>query len=390
MTLTFLGRANHGIEWIASAELELRSARVWRVEHRALRFQFSAEPTAAILAGLRTLDDVFLWLADLDDVPRDRSGLTRLASLALDLDRSALDPTLLDRTAAQLSALRPVTTRTFTVVASAIGKRNYGRYEMEEAVGMALARSNPGWHFEDSRLGTPDSDRLSLRLHVAGGAFLAARVFHQPLHRRAYRTDTFPGALRPPVAAAMALLVDPLAGQRLLDPFCGAGTIPIELAACRSDLHLLASDASAEHLESARHNARRAGAHIELRVAPVQALTVRPESLDAIVTNPPWDQKVELVRSGRTQHWLRHLAPALHSKGRAVVLGTDPNALAAAARAAGLELALAFQISLFGSFPTISCLTRLGADFFRSEGAVGQTLRRNYERYARARVGPLP
>jgi 23S rRNA G2445 N2-methylase RlmL len=50
------------------------------------------------------------------------------------------------------------------------------------------------------------------------------------LHRRAYREYEHDAALRPTVAAAMVRLADPESGDRLVDPLCGSGTIPIEAA----------------------------------------------------------------------------------------------------------------------------------------------------------------
>lgn len=375
--LTFIGRVNHGNEWLAVAELELAGARVQRLEHRALWFDFPAPPRADALARLATLDDVFLLLAELPNVPRQRTGLGALAALRADLSRVA----------AQLQRFRPVTTRTFTIVASALGKRNYGRYEMEAALGAALAGA--GWAFEDSREGSAESDRLSLRLHVADGAFLAARVFHAPLHRRAYRTDTHPGALRPPVAAALALLADPRPGERLLDPFCGSGTLAIEAARRCPELRVQASDASPERLDGARDNARRAGVRIDFRRAHAQELALAPDSLDLVVTNPPWEQKVELERTTSEADWLSALARALRPDGRAVILSAAPESVERLIHPAGYAVACSFQLSLFGSFPTALGFTRPGTPFFRPDTPVGAALRRNFERHAQAKVGPL-
>ena len=50
------------------------------------------------------------------------------------------------------------------------------------------------------------------------------------LHRRGYRQDAAPAPLRETLAAAMLLLAGWDGRERLLDPLCGSGTLPIEAA----------------------------------------------------------------------------------------------------------------------------------------------------------------
>jgi hypothetical protein len=179
----FIGRAPHGMEWLAAAELEAAGARVSRTAHRALWFRFAELPSREALAGLRTLDDIFILMGELAALPRDKSALALLRGLSLDLDAAAAIARHYD----------PIDTRKFTVVGSALGKRNYGRYEMERALGSALGGTR--WSFEDSRLGNAASERLSVRLHVDAGAFHRAslvstsvaspRLSHRHVRRRA-------------------------------------------------------------------------------------------------------------------------------------------------------------------------------------------------------------
>lgn len=369
MNPEFIGRAPHGMEWLAAAELEAAGARVSRLEHRALWFRFAELPSRVALAGLRLLDDVFIALGEIREIPRDRSALALLRGLELDLDAAAAMARHFDATG----------TRRFTVVASALGKRNYGRYEMESALGSALARGP--WTFEDSRLGHAGSERLSVRLHVDAGAFVALRVFRHPLHRRAYRTDTSVAALRPPVAAGLCLLADGRQGERLHDPFCGVGTIPIEAALFGSGVVASGTDIAPEAIESARQNALRAGCALDLRVASCDRLPLESQSLHAVVSNPPWDQKVELARRNRGVHWLHEVSRVLHPDGRLVLIVADPDGVSEAAGELGWALKVRFQLSLFGSHPTVLGLRRAeqGESFFRRDSSLGRSMARRYE-----------
>lgn len=56
------------------------------------------------------------------------------------------------------------------------------------------------------------------------------------LHRRRYRVNEHGAALRPTIAYAMCQYADWTPGERVVDPMCGAGTIPIEAAAAELGL----------------------------------------------------------------------------------------------------------------------------------------------------------
>jgi tRNA (guanine6-N2)-methyltransferase len=129
------------------------------------------------------------------------------------------------------------------------------------------------------------SGGLSLRVHVVGStATVAARIARTPLHRRDYRVGTVPGSVHPPLARALALL----AAEPFVDPFCGAGTIPIEGAL--AGLATSGSDIDPFAVDVARRNAVPAGVEVRFGVADAAA----PGEVDCVVTNPPWGKAVPL------------------------------------------------------------------------------------------------
>jgi tRNA (guanine6-N2)-methyltransferase len=246
-----LARTLRGIEWIARDEVCSRLG-IAHVElgHRELRF--SLPELVPELLELGTVDDVFQVLAEVEGVTRRRESLARLASLDL--------------------GAAP----TFDVTASFLGKRNYSRFELEDAAAASMGGKRVARH-----------GSVSLRVHVVGEvATVAARIARRPLHRRAYRVATVPGSVHPPLARALALL----AGEPFVDPFCGAGTIPIEgalagLQTRGSDIHLRA-------VEAARLNAASARVEVPFEVADAASLG----ETDCVVTNPPWGKAVPATR----------------------------------------------------------------------------------------------
>lgn len=353
MSHRFVGRAPHGTEWIAAAQAATAGARVSGVAHREIHLELRTAPSAAELLRLGALDDIFLTGRVLGAIPPTRDGLKILETCSLDLARLS----------EELRRYRPVTTRTFTVVASALGKRNYGRFELEETLGRAIARGS-GFCYEDSRLGTPDSDRLSIRLHLGEKTFIGLRVFEHPLHRRAYRAQTGVGSLRPSLAHALGLLADAPPGGRFIDPFCGAGTIPIEAALGAVGLDVHGSDVAPEQIEIARQNATRAQAHVRFEVSDACNLRQEAGEVDAIVTNPPWQQQVPMVRREPSRSWLDPATRALARDGRLVVLTTAEAEVARELKQRGFHL-MTFQVSLSGSYPHVLCASRQPR-FFRA------------------------
>lgn len=162
------------------------------------------------------------------------------------------------------------------------------------------------------------------------------------LHRRGYRQATAKAPLRETLAAAMLQASGWREGVPLLDPFCGAGTIPIEAALIarriapglatggprtfafqRWPAHdagawldvvrraqgerrdstvttIVGSDRDAGAIASSRANAERAGVavDIEFAVRPVSALQP-PPGPGFVVTNPPWGVRVGEARELR-------------------------------------------------------------------------------------------
>ena len=275
-----LVRTLRGLEWIAGAEVQA-TLRPPRIEHGHRELRFSVPELTDELTSLGTVDDVFLVAATLDAVDRRRESLQRLGTAKLDLDAYA-------------ALLGRAERKTFDVVGSFVGKRNYSRFEIEDALGSALAAAS-GWTYLSRSGGRPARGELSLRVHaVDSEATIAVRIAPAPLHRRAYRVASRPGALHPPLARALGLLAGLRVGLTLADPFCGTGTIPVEAKLACPDLHATGSDLDPEAVEAARRNAEAAGVDLELAVRDASDLP----AADRVATNPPWESAVRMAGSG--------------------------------------------------------------------------------------------
>ncbi len=394
-----LARTTRGVESLAAQEIRALGE-VRRIGHREVWWTCAA-PGPEVL-GLRCADDVFLVAGVVTGIGRARADLRRLASFAgSDVGRSVARRRLFGV---------PDPPSTMDVSASFLGRRNYSRYDLEDAVGGPLS-AVLGLPYVSRRDGVPPPG-LSWRLTVAGDrAVLCLRIGSKPLHRRDYRRESRPGAVHPPVAAAMLRLAQPRPGERLLDPFCGTGTIPIEavptgvlaigtdaepaaVAAATANLAGYAppvamaadpvtgrngtSPAVGDPADFAGHGLppgnpfaaaadRRAETppsgdgpdhRVSWAVADAGRLPFPAGAFDLVVTNPPWDRQVPptgvlATRPDRFWHELRRvLAPT----GRAVVLLPDADRHLRAAAGAGLHPSARHPVSLSGTHPEIVTL----------------------------------
>jgi putative N6-adenine-specific DNA methylase len=176
------------------------------------------------------------------------------------------------------------------------------------------------------------------------------------LHRRGYRLQTAKAPLRETLAAALLIASGWRPDEYLVDPFCGAGTIPIEAALLarrippgarrdfafrhwprwddarwrtliteteaaalsRAPAPIVGADRDAGAIAAARANADRAGVagDIEFRVAALSALAP-PAGRGHLVTNPPYGVRVGERRA------LRDLYARLGQVARARLAGSQ-------------------------------------------------------------------
>jgi len=141
-----------------------------------------------------------------------------------------------------------------------------------------------------------DSD-LPFRLLIDGEHLsLSIRIFAQSLSFRAYKTETRLGALKPSIAAAMVFLVKQKEGEKLIDLFCGSGTILGEgfgqgLDIFGSDIDKIAISISKINLG----NLKIKGLDDRLRLYDAMHTKWNQLWYDTLVSNLPWNKHIKLT-----------------------------------------------------------------------------------------------
>lgn len=242
------------------------------------------------------------------------------------------------------------------MVASFLGKRNYNRFEVEQTVGEQIS-AQTGWTHRQRRRDQvlQGSVSLTVRVHIDGGeAVLGIRLADRPMHRRAWKERDTPGTLHPPVAAAMGLVAGIRPGVIVADPFCGSGTIGIEIALDEPTAHTFMSDLENEAVKTTRHNASVADVADRAVIARADGVLppLRPSSVDRIVSNTPWGKavKVEGGLQGGWTSFVDAMAEVVGDRGRMVLLvdTEEAAALTAAAEDVGWSVLDRFQLAVSG------------------------------------------
>jgi tRNA (guanine6-N2)-methyltransferase len=336
-----------GLEHVVRAELEqlISNNLVCEVGYR--RVTFTTDVPAGELLELRTADDLFIDLGTWKQMDHRRFALGVLGDRARELD--------LRDAAALCRELRDVgAPPRFSVTVNFVGRRNYSTDEIKTAISSGIEDSH-GWPYVAR---DTDAD-LNVRIFLEHQqAHLGLRLGHAPLHERAYKVANIAGSLKPPVAAAMIRLGRFSPGARLLDPLCGAGTIPLEAAA--AGYIAVGGDHSPDAITAARANQATLAAGVDVRVWDARALPLGDASVDGVVCNLPWGRQVALETPIDRFYsaCITEMARVTVPNGRLVLLTNLRDLLLARAEEMQLRLVEETEISLSGQTPAIFVLQK--------------------------------
>ena len=218
--------------------------------------------------------------------------------------------------------------RSFRVTTARAGGHDLVRREVQGAAGAVIQR----------RYGTPvdlEGFETNVRVDLYGTRLvLGFQRTTRSLGRRIRRARELRTGIKPTLAAAMIRLAGAHRGSgRLIDPLCGAGTIPIEARRINPELTVEACDWDAETVATARGTAENEGVEVDVRQADARALrSVYPEPFDYIVTDPPYGVRLGKRSSLRRLYasLLRSFEQALADSGRIVLVALKLHAFRAA------------------------------------------------------------
>jgi 23S rRNA G2445 N2-methylase RlmL len=369
--LTYLVQTQPGFEAIAANEIEqsldgatLRGTRSVADKNGMLLFDYNGD--ARDLMQLRTIEDLFVVLATLPDLPPTRDALAVLSQIAN--RATTIEPALTLARQIQPGSGSRGKLR-FRVISRQIGTTAYRRVDAQNAIERGIvARGDHRWQLAEANaiefwltlLPTPVARPAGASTHSvspstgSGGAsgqarsggtsgqagrnlsevILALRLSDERMRHREYKLEHLPASLRPTAAAALAWLTQPAADDVFLDPMCGAGTILIERANMGRYKLLLGGDRREEALAVARANVGPRYKPIELRQWDARDLPIDAGSASAVAVNLPFGKQIGTPEENRALYpaFLREIARVLRPGGRLVALTADGRSLAESLR----------------------------------------------------------
>ncbi|MCD6474781.1 MAG: methyltransferase domain-containing protein [Anaerolineaceae bacterium] len=343
--IPFFAITTRGLEEISAQEINaLAGVVVQRTEYRRVRFSCIQEAIPSLMC-LRTVDDVFFHLADWNGIYHTRVGVGRIEQLSQAL---RIHPLLKYYNALNRNIPDEPT---ISVTVNFVGRRKYSTEEIKQAVASGV-NAHSRWKYSPRF----DESDLNLRLFLEHEyAVMGLRLSKVPLHRRSYKQTHLPGSLKPTIAAALNVLGEVKAGQRVLDPFCGAGTILIEAAAHGAEV--VGGDISPLAIAASLSNFKEADFVTHLHHWDAQSLPLKKACVDVILTNPPWGGQIQA--DDIDQLYRRSCAEMRRvlKPGGKIVLLTE-SVFSEQPYMSDWKVVNQFEISVFGRTPIISVFER--------------------------------
>jgi 23S rRNA G2445 N2-methylase RlmL len=342
--MRYFATAIPGLHPVLAREIEARrgarAAPLREFDGRNDVVSFTARGSGGLI-GLRTAEDVFAEVSSVH-------GQERLGAVVGGL----WNQQGLERALSAYAGVHPLRARmTFRVVARVRSEQRFLRTELRDELVRRVLQTRSRW-----RLADPADLELWV-LETSPSQFrLGIRLSSASMRHRTGRPTERPGALRPTVAAAMAYLAhasspgqpagpsdpapepgdpapgpsDPapesgnpapgsgkVAGEVLLDPCCGTGTVLAEAAAQGRDP--VGGDLDPAAIEATRQNLGRTARHFR---ADVRRLPLAGASVAAVASNLPFGRRYEL--QGDPERWfaatLGELARVTRPDGSIVLL----------------------------------------------------------------------
>ena len=340
MTPTIFAITTHGLEDVSADEMKLiPGTEIVELSYRKITAIYNGN--FALLLKLKTVDDIFIHLANWHGIPKQRMAIADIQARSSNLN-------LLEAHSITSSVREIADNPSFSVTINFVGKRNYSSKEIKNAVSEGI-QANSGWvYFEDDQ----KSD-FNIRVFIEHeDAYVGLRLGKQSLQKRSYKETHVGGSLKPPVAAAMVAMLK-VTGDVIVDPFCGAGTILIE--AGLHGFNGIGGDYNNQALSAARINSKSAGIDLCLNLWDSLALPLSKNSVECVISNLPWGRQIAVGPDIEMiyRHFCLELERILNPTGQALLLTTSPDLI----RTKKFDLKICREISVFGQRPSLVLLS---------------------------------
>jgi len=257
--------------------------------------------------------------------------------------------------------------QTFAVRAERVGKHNFTSMDIAREVGATVIENCERSYKEKLKVNLKKPDVIIIAELINSKFLLGIDTTGASLHMRRYRVYNHPMPLRTTIAYLLVRLSNWEGSGILLDPMCGGGTIPIEAslyarkipivnfrkseyafyklrfldlekaskiqnkllndAQWNLKLNVYGMDINKKHIKGAKMNAKSAGVDDTITFFHGDARRLSEyfpdESIDAIISNPPYKLPDKDKLSRLYHKFLININKKLRSGGRAVIITSE-------------------------------------------------------------------
>ncbi len=339
----FIAYTVKGLEEVAAAEIGRRVKDAQGMEQAPKRVVFEA-PLRGNLTALHIADDIGLLLGHIQV-----TTAPEIVEFISSLDLLAARQTI--------AALRVVPELSFSLTATLAGTAGFKSDDLITELAKVI-EGRYHWTYTER-----DHSNFDIRvLADHNDVYVAVRLLPRSLHERVYKTAQRPGSLRPSIAAAMVeLAVGGGTGKRIIDNFCGSGTILAEALLAKRQVY--GGDIEPEAVSFTRQNLANLHYKETDRIVQLDATKTKWPSrfFDAAISNLPWGKQIEISHiTALYRDTLREYSRVLKPGGDLCLLvGSKPELLAKHAKLIFPGAVIqTHQLGYLGQAPTIMLIKR--------------------------------
>ncbi len=308
--MKFIAFTTKGLERISEQELKKEFPEISIKGVQIKRIIFSIpNPNFKKFLKLKTIDDIHIFLEEFKLFSLDEESV--LNQIPLEDIKSAFG---------LISNFRK-TNNTFSLTLSKYQNNSINIDLLKSKMENILSQSLKMEFTEREHL------NFDIRVYIEkSNLAFSVKIPKESLYNRKYRICEKKGALKPTIASALCFLVAPEKNKKIVDNFCGVGTILCE--ARLQGLEIYGGDIDEESVDCATNNIKNISPDSIRNIKLLDATKTKwPNSFfDYAISNLPWGKQVDLkgiVKLYSTS--ISEYARILKDNGSLVLLGMKPD-----------------------------------------------------------------
>lgn len=333
--MRFIAYITKGLEDIAENELYRIIEDIEIVEKGIKYIIFDTQSNFEKLVRLKTIDDIGIFIS-----------FVNLKDLVKEIE--AIDFSLFQK---QLLQFREFEKDIFSLTISRL-ENNVNTNLIKSRI-VEILQKKYDWKYMENV-----HSNFDIRINIVKNqVYLSVRLTRISLYMRPYKVYNSIGSLKPTIAAAMVQLAtnNNKSGLKIIDDFCGSGTILCESILAGNDIY--GGDIDSKCIMGTTNNLQNLSYKIEGHIRQLNAINTHWDNnyFDCAISNLPWDKQIEVESiTNLYAGTLREYARIIKKDGVVCLLVSKPDLLIKYVKKYfPNHIINSYKIGLLGQTPTI-------------------------------------